>query len=227
MSQPNRKTSSLFWMIALALAVPTVPFLLLGWWLEPAIESLASRTASMQSWQSASLVICGLAVDIFLPVPSSALLTFAGQSLGAWQGTLVGWLGLNLSAAIGFWSSRKFGPWVVERFSSAGAVEDVQQLNRWSLCWTLIACRPLPILAEASVLLSGVNRVPPIQFWLPVLLANLFIAGAYSWLGEISAENDWFVSTLIFSMALPVMFIGLRYIWKRSRESPPDTHSRG
>ena len=125
-------------MIVLALAVPTIPFLLLGWWLEPAIESLARSTAAMQSWQSASVIIFGLAIDIFLPVPSSVLLTFAGQSLGAWQGTLVGWVGLNLSAAIGLWASRKFGPWVIERFSSTDAVEDIQQLNRWSMWLSLI-----------------------------------------------------------------------------------------
>ena len=218
MSQQNRKAAPLFWMIVLALAVPTIPFLLLGWWLEPAIESLATSTAAMQPWQSASVVIFGLAIDIFLPVPSSVLLTFAGQSLGAWQGTLVGWVGLNLSAAIGLWASRKFGPWVIERFSSTGAVEDVQQLNQWSVWWTLIACRPLPILAEASVLLAGVNRVPLIQFWPPVLLANLIIAVAYSWLGEFSAENNWFVSAVIVSMVLPVMFVALRHLWKRSRE---------
>lgn len=218
MSQQNRKAAPLFWMIVLALAVPTIPFLLLGWWLEPAIESLTRSTAAMQSWQSASVIIFGLAIDIFLPVPSSVLLTFAGQSLGAWQGTLVGWVGLNLSAAIGLWASRKFGPWVIERFSSTDAVEDIQQLNRWSVWWSLIACRPLPILAEASVLLSGVNRVSLIQFWPPVLLSNLIIAVAYSWLGDFSAKNDWFVYAVIVSMVLPVMFIGLRQIWKRSRE---------
>jgi len=156
MSQQNRKAAPLFWMIVLALAVPTIPFLLLGWWLEPAIESLATSTAAMQPWQSASVVIFGLAIDIFLPVPSSVLLTFAGQSLGAWQGTLVGWVGLNLSAAIGLWASRKFGPWVIERFSSTGAVEDVQQLNQWSVWWTLIACRPLPDHRRRLQLVGGV-----------------------------------------------------------------------
>lgn len=204
-------------MIVFALAVPTIPFLLVGWWLEPAIESLAGSAAAMQSWQSAALIIAALAIDIFLPVPSSVLLTFAGQSLGAWQGTLVGWLGLNLSAAIGFWTSRKFGPWVLARFSTADAVEDIQQLSQWSLWLTLIACRPLPILAEASVLLAGVNRVPPIQFWPPVLMANLIIAAAYSWLGEFSANNDWFVSAVIVSMVLPVTFVAVRYVWKTYR----------
>ncbi len=204
-------------MIAIALAIPTIPFLLLGWWLEPAIESLVNSAVAMQPWQSALMISFGLAIDIFLPVPSSVLLTFLGQSLGTWQGTLVGWVGLNLSAAIGFWTSRKFGPWVIDRFSSTGAVEDVQQLNHWSLWWTLFACRPLPILAEASVLLAGVNRVPPIHFWPPVLLANLVIALAYSWLGEFSSNNDWFVTAIIVSMALPVTFVGLRYIWRAKR----------
>ena len=204
-------------MVVLALAVPTIPFLLLGWWLEPAIESLATNAVAMQPWQSASLITIGLAIDIFLPVPSSVLLTFAGQSLGLWTGTLVGWMGLNISAAIGVWTSRKFGPWVVERFSSADAVQDIQTLNKWSLWWTLIACRPLPILAEASVILAGINRVPSRQFWPPVLIANLIIAGAYSWLGESAGKNDWFVSALAISMVLPVTFIGVRYIWKRYR----------
>ncbi len=217
MTQPNKKNTSLTWMIVVALAVPTIPFILLGWWLEPTIESFATNAAAMQAWQSTVVIIAALAVDIFLPVPSSVLLTFAGQSLGAWQGTMVGWLGLNVSAAIGFWTSRKFGPWVLARLSTEDAIADVQRLSRSSLWLTLIACRPLPILAEASVLLAGVNRVPPTQFWPPVLMANLIIAAAYSWLGASAAKNDWFVTALVISMLLPLTFIGVRYIWKRCR----------
>lgn len=217
MSQQNNKNTSLLWMFVFALAIPTIPFLLIGWWLEPAIESLAKSADAMQPWQSASVIFFGLAIDIFLPVPSSALLTFAGQSLGAWQGTVVGWMGLNLSAAIGFWSSRKFGPTVLERFSSTTAVDDVQHLNQWSMWFTLIGCRPLPILAEASVLLAGTNHVSPIQFWPPILLANLIIALAYSLLGEFAARHDWFISAVIVSMVLPLIFVSFRYFWKRSQ----------
>ncbi len=217
MSQQNNKNTSLLWMVVFALAIPTIPFLLIGWWLEPTIESLANSAGAMQPWQSASVIFFGLAIDIFLPVPSSVLLTFAGQSLGAWQGTLVGWMGLNLSAAIGYWSSRKFGPKVLERFSSTAAVDDVQHLSQWSAWCALIGCRPLPILAEASVLLAGTNHVPTIQFWPPVLLANLVIALAYSLLGEFAVRNDWFISAVIVSMVLPLIFVSVRYFWKRSK----------
>ncbi len=218
MMHPRKNTSALFWMIALALAVPAVPFVLLGWWLEPAIESFANAAAAMPLWQSAAVTIFGLAIDIFLPVPSSVLLTLAGQSLGAVQGTIAGWVGLNLSAAIGYWTSRKYGPAVIDRFSSTDAVADVQQLRDWPVWWALVACRPLPILAEASVLIAGVNRVGPMNFWPPVLIANLVIAVAYSWLGEFSAKHDWFVSAVVVSMVLPVMFVGVRYVWKRYRQ---------
>ena len=204
-------------LVVFALAVPIVPFLILGWWLEPAIESLAGNTVALQPWQSTALITFGLAIDIFLPVPSSVLLTFAGQTLGTWKGALVGWMGLNLSAGIGFWTSRRFGPWVTDRFSSSEAIDDVQSLGKWPLWWTLFACRPLPILAEASVVLTGINQVPPIQFWPPVVFANLIIAVAYGCLGASSAKNDWFVTALVIAMLLPVTFIGVRYIWKRYR----------
>ncbi len=217
MSQSTKQAASLTWMIVLALAVPVIPFLLLGWWLEPAIESLATNTVAIQPWQSAALILIGLAIDIFLPVPSSLLLTFGGQSLGIWKGMLVGWAGLNLSAAIGLWTSRKFGLVIIERFSTKEAVNDVERLSQWPLWWILFACRPLPILAEASVILSGINQIRPIQFWPPVLLANLIIAAAYSWLGASAAENDWYVTALVISMLLPLSFIGARYIWKRYR----------
>jgi hypothetical protein len=68
----------------------------------------------------------------------------------------------------------------------------------------LVLFRALPVLAEASVLLFGATRLSWIRFFVPVALANLGIAAAYSILGHFGRMQHvtWYV--LAASIALPL-----------------------
>lgn len=195
--------------------IPLIPFLLLGHWLEPLVESQFSddSTAGNQ-WWTALAIILGLTVDILLPIPSSVLLVFAGRSFGGLVGALVGWVGLNLSAAVGFGLSRKFGQRIVEPFSSGADVDDFALLDARAGWWSLVACRPLPILAEASVIFSGLSDMRARRFWPPILLANGILAVLYGVLGDYAARQQWFVTAVVVSMALPALFV-VAWRWRR------------
>ena len=207
-----------FWLIVIVLLIPVVPFLLLGDWLEPQIESWFSNVAPRTNhWMAGIAIIVGLAADIVLPIPSSVLLTFAGRHFGGLGGAAVGWAGLNLSAAIGFWASRYFGQPMVARFSSQEDVEDFQWLDKTAGWWSLVACRPLPILAEASVIFAGLSRMPTMRFWPPVILANGVIALLYGLLGEYADQQQWFWTAVLASMILPLMFVFLWRLWQTRR----------
>jgi len=201
-----------FWLIVVVLLIPLIPFLLLGHWLEPLIESQFSEIsiAEHQGWMGLAIV-AGLTVDILLPIPSSVLLTFAGRFFGGWGGAAMGWIGLNLSAAVGFWISRRFGRPVAERFSSSKDVEDFEVINARARWWSLVACRPLPILAEASVIFAGLSQMPGRQFWPPIIFANGIIALLYGMLGDYAGRQQWFVTAVIASMVLPALFI---VVWR-------------
>ena len=77
-----------------------VPFLLFEKQFEALGAWLASGHAS--GWTSASIIAGLLALDVFLPVPSSIVSTGAGVLLGFWRGSAVIWIGMVLGCAIGY-----------------------------------------------------------------------------------------------------------------------------
>ena len=72
-------------LIAVVLAVPVVPLLVLGLSFEVHVtEWLADRSPRLHF----VLIVAVLTTDIFLPIPSSAVSTYAGGSgLGFWTAT--------------------------------------------------------------------------------------------------------------------------------------------
>jgi uncharacterized membrane protein YdjX (TVP38/TMEM64 family) len=208
-------------LIVAVLLVPLVPFLVAGSLIEPQIQNaVADQISAGNHWRSGAAIMAGLVVDIFLPVPSSVLLTFAGRCFGSGGGAVIGWIGLTLSAGLGFYTSRWFGQPIVERFSSRQAVADIEFLNSKSGSWALVACRPLPILSEASVIYAGLSKLSGRKFWPPVMFANAVIASTYAVLGDYASRNQWFTTAVFASMVAPLIFV---LIWKMRGQSQPST----
>ena len=206
-------TNKLLVLIAVVLLVPIVPFALMGWWFEPWLESLLAGVDAIPVASFFSVVGI-LAVDILLPIPSSAVCTFAGKQLGALSGTAACWVGLNLSAGIGYWIGNRFGRPAAIRFSDTATIERLESLDHRSSITCLVVCRSLPIIAEASVLLMGIRKLPHKYFWPTVLVSNLAIAAALCWLGAFSAKANWFPLALCISVAIPLLFV---LFWKSKR----------
>ena len=204
------------WIVVLLLIV-AAPFIAIGTWFEPAIERwLATDALRFSLWQSAIAIIGLLAVDIALPIPSSGVCTFAGRELGWIAGGVVNWIGLNVSSLIGYWIGRHPGRWFARRFSDAATMERLAAWSDRSATMCLLICRPLPLLAEASVILMGVRRLPPRQFWPPVLIANLVLGIGYAAFGHFAAANDTFWPALFASLLLPLIFV---LAWRASAKN--------
>lgn len=205
-------------LVAIVLLIPLIPFLLAGHVIEPLIESTVANVIDGDNgWQSAAAIMAGLTVDILLPVPSSVLLTYAGRCFGAVGGAVVGWLGLNLSAALGFYLSRQIGQPMIDRFSSRVAVADYQRLDEKAGSWALVACRPLPILAEASVIFAGLSNLSWRRFWVPVVASNGVIALLYAALGDFASRHQWFAIAVLGSMVVPVVFVVIWHLRMKSK----------
>lgn len=188
------------WMLLLALIL--VPFALFGEridaWTETFIESGSShRLAAM-------LVLGGLlGGDILLPVPSSIVSTACGMLFGWIGGALVSLAGMTISCIAGFWLARCLGRPFVERFAGHNEIERVKTLNARYGAWAIILARPIPVLAEASVLVVGLGAVPFRRFLLVSTLSNLGISLVYSVAGSLSSDFHSFLPALGASIALP------------------------
>ena len=171
-------------MLTIVLAVPIVPFLMAGDRLEGWMSSWLDAKSSPGA---AAAVVAGLlSTDVFLPVPSSLVSTFGGRVLGIWVGTAVSWLGMSVGAVFAFWLARRLGRRLALRWAKA---EDLQRIDALSDRFgplVLVVARPVPILAEASILFFGSTRLAWRRFLVPILLSNLGIAAAYSALGDLA-----------------------------------------
>jgi uncharacterized membrane protein YdjX (TVP38/TMEM64 family) len=203
-------------LLTLLLAVPILPFLIFGAQLEPWVESLLNEPKTPFSNLTATAWIVGLlSTDILLPIPSSAVCTFAGKALGGFWGTVVSWIGLNFSAAVGYWLGSRFGLPMVKRFSDETTLSRIEQFDLRSSVVCLALCRGLPVVAEASVMFMGIKRLSWRVFWPTILLSNLGLASAYSLLGHFSEKAAWFPLALAISLAIPVIF----FVYWRLRKS--------
>ena len=149
-------------------------------------------------------VVALLALDVFLPVPSSVVSVGAGALMGFWRGTLIIWLGMTAGCIIGYaFGARIAGP--ARRFIGDADLQRAGQLLDRHGIWALAACRAVPVLAEASVVFSGLARTRLRPFLLIASLSNLAIAAAYSAVGHYALRVDSFLLAFLGAMTLPAL----------------------
>jgi uncharacterized membrane protein YdjX (TVP38/TMEM64 family) len=209
--RPMRSLLRSLLLICLILLIPILPFVACGPQLEVAYERGFARWTS--PGHTALLIVALLATDVVLPIPSSLVSTYGGSRLGWWGGTCASWLGLTLGACLAFALARRFGPPLAHRLTGAGQLEQVRKLSINYGTALLVLTRALPILAEATVLFLGVQRLGWRRFLPPVLLSNLGIALAYSAFGDLAERHEWLPVALAVSLGLPIAVAALARRW--------------
>jgi uncharacterized membrane protein YdjX (TVP38/TMEM64 family) len=165
---------------------------------------------------AAAAILALLALDVFLPVPSSLVATAAGVLLGFVGGAAVVWLGMTAGCVLAYVLGRRASAgaaWIVGGESLTRAEELVRRYGDLAL----VVCRPVPVLAEASVVFAGVARAPMTRVVLLTALANLGIACGYAAFGAFSMRIDSFVAAFIGALALPALALGLSRLLFRRR----------
>jgi uncharacterized membrane protein YdjX (TVP38/TMEM64 family) len=187
---------------ALLLTAILVPFFL---W-EDRIH--AATTAFLQMPHSRwliSVALAGLlAADIVLPVPSSLVNLAAGSLLGPWSGTAVAWTGLMVSSVAGYLIGQGASGTALRRLVGSGEGGAAQATAAHGH-WGLVVCRGVPVLAEASVVLAGFNRMPFQRFLAVCALSNLGIAAAYSAIGAYAVDTGSFLAAFAGAVCVPAL----------------------
>lgn len=190
-------------IVSLVLLVPVLPFLGFGDRLDRMVEAWLDPPPAGAA--IALMTVALLSSDILLPIPSSLVSTFAGSQLGILAATAASWLGMTLGAALGFALAKIWGRAVATRLSSGDDLERIDRLGQDYGVWMLIVTRPLPLLAEAAVLLAGISGMSWRWFLPCVMLSNLGIALVYSTLGRLAYAEGHLLLALGASIALPIL----------------------
>lgn len=190
------------WVVlwGLLLALVLVPFFLF----ESYFNALAARMTG--GGMPATLVAAGifalLALDVFLPVPSSIVSTGAGVLLGFWQGAAIVWLGMMAGCAVGYAVGSRGSGSAGRLVGREGLARAGQLMDRYGDL-TIVLCRPVPVLAEASVVFAGLVRAPFGRFVRLTALSNLGIALGYAAFGAYSMRFDSFLVAFVGALLLP------------------------
>jgi len=185
-------------VLACALLVPIVPFLILG-------ELPGERWLSGHDDNALQFGVVGallLALDVVLPIPSSIVGSLLGARLGMTWGFAAAFTGLSCGSLAGYF---------------LGLLLPSRLKVDLPLAPSLVAVflsRPVPVLAEATVVAAGAARVGFRGFCLSALLGNAIYAGALCASGSAWLPDAWLGPGLIVPFALPVL---AWLVWRRVR----------
>lgn len=195
------------------LALILIPFMFFG---EQVDAWTARFVASAQNQPGLVVVVLGgmLASDILLPIPSSLVSTACGFLLGLVPGLLTSFVGMSISCGLGYVLGEHFGRPFALRVVGEPELQRLEQLSRRLGDWAIIVARPVPVLAEASVMFAALGRVPLKRFLLLSGLANLGISLVYAIVGAFSATADSFLLAFGGAILLP----GLAMLLLRERQ---------
>jgi uncharacterized membrane protein YdjX (TVP38/TMEM64 family) len=159
-------------------------------------------------WIVASSIFALLALDVILPVPSSIVSTAAGVLLGFWTGAAIVWFGMMIACVFGYALGARASN-VARRFvGDEGLVRAERLVARYG-DWTILVCRPVPVLAEASVIFAGIIRAPFARFAWLTAASNLGIALGYAAFGAFSMRVDSFLLAFLGALVIPGLIIGI------------------
>jgi uncharacterized membrane protein YdjX (TVP38/TMEM64 family) len=179
-------------VIAATLAVPIIPFVIIG-------EMPGERWLSAVDDNSLLFGFSGsglLMLDILLPIPSSIIGTILGARLGLWSGFLFTWGGLLVGNFIGF---------SIARFASARFRSWLPPFPKSTTQAIVFLSRPVPVLAEAVALAAGTTSMPLGRFLLLCAGGNAIYAGALCGNGATLLPDSLIGPGLIIPMAIPVI----------------------
>jgi uncharacterized membrane protein YdjX (TVP38/TMEM64 family) len=191
-------------LTCLVLALILVPFAL---WEEP-INAWVARLLTPTAGRAtlALLVVLLLASDVLLPIPSSFISAGAVSLLGAAQGGITIVMGMTAAAWLAYALGRVGGEPLTRRLAGEHELARARRLMSRHGSWVLLACRGVPVLAEASTLLAGATRLPAWRFALVTSLGNVGLACAYAAIALLQLTGAWaLVAPFAFGMLVPAL----------------------
>ena len=195
---------AIIWAVLIGLVL--VPFFLF----ETQFNAFAERMtrSDTATWLASTSIFGLLALDVVLPVPSSIVSTAAGVLLGFWRGAVVVWAGMMVGCVLGYAIGARASGMARRFVGETGLARAERLLQRYG-DWTIVMCRPVPVLAEASVIFAGLVGAPYVRFLVLTALSNLGVAVGYAAFGAFSMSVNSFVVAFFGALLIPGIVMGI------------------
>lgn len=191
---------------ALLLALILVPFLLWERAFTALGQGLVGGAGAASRPAVAAAIVALLAADVVLPVPSSLVSAGAAAMFG-WAGGALIWLGMTLGAVAGYALGRGAGRPLGARLLGRRELERAERIaGGGSAGATLVLCRAVPVLAEASTVAAGLGGMAVGRFLAVTGAANAGIALVYAGAGSLASDYaGGFLLPFGAAMVLPAL----------------------
>ena len=182
--------------------------------IELSTESIRSWVASF-GWKGPAVYLAMVTFRHFLLLPASVILSVAGLAFGAGLGTLLGGLGITLSAFLAFGASRSVaGAWVLPRLGPElqRVLARIERAGAWLV--GLGTAHPMAPLTPFHCA-AGLSTLSLLAFATAVIPGSLFRAGALACfgatLGDPGTPSFYLASGFLLLVGLlPLAHRGLR-----------------
>lgn len=198
-----------FITIIIALAVPIIPFAIIGEM--PGEQWLSSSGTS--AWLFALTGGALLTLDIALPLPSSIIGSLIAARLGLLPGFLTILIGLTAGHTLGYFVAR----YTLGRFRTA--MPEIPTLL------VVFLSRPVPILAEATALTAGASSMPFLHFFGVCVAGNVIYAGVLAGNGAMLLPDALLGPGIFIPMLLPVIAWGIWRLTEKRRRATSELDS--
>lgn len=206
-----RKTIAL---IAIVAAVVIGSKLLIENVLGLSLEPLARSWMANAGWPAAAMVIGLLAVDIFIPVPSSVVMVLSGAAFGTWLGALIAFAGSIGGEWLGFELARRYGSSWFRRFIG----DEAERARLDAILAThgaaaVAVTRALPVVMETMSVVAGLSAMRRSTFLMASVIGTAPIVIVYAYAGAMSREMDSLVPASVMLVAVSAA----GWVWYRAR----------
>lgn len=200
-----------WWLLAaVLLALLLLPWLLFGDWLAASITAMADGLRA-QPWAGIGLVVGLLALDPLLPVPSSLVGVAGGGVLGVEVAAMAIWVGQMAGCGLGYWLGRRPGRRLAMRVMGDARLDGLAFWGGPLAPLALVLSRPVPVLAEAVVIMAGAARMSQGPFLASTALANLGLALVYAAAGA----SGSLLLAATGAAAVPALGWAIWQVWRR------------
>jgi uncharacterized membrane protein YdjX (TVP38/TMEM64 family) len=175
------------------------------------LEGMAGAWLSQAGAGSAVLIVMLLALDVFLPVPSSLVMVLSGAAFGVGPGAALALIGSITGEWLGFELVRRYGrrAWLMGNES----IEPFEHFFERHGVAAVIITRPLPIVMETMSLVAGLSGMGRSAFLLASFVGTTPIVLVYAYAGAFSRETGSLVPAAVILTAVS----GVAWLWYRSR----------
>jgi uncharacterized membrane protein YdjX (TVP38/TMEM64 family) len=179
------------------------------------LEAHARAWIENPGTSGAAAVVALLALDVFLPVPSSVIMVLSGALFGVVPGAMLALVGSISGEWLGFELVRRYGQPMAAALIGEKEVPRFDRFFERHGVMAIVVTRPLPIVMETMSVVAGLSQMKRRTFLAASLAGTTPIVFVYAYAGAVSREAGSLVPAAVILAAV----IGGGWLWYRSRVS--------